>query len=77
MSKPRRRRRSLTFEQALTYPTKGTAPTGAAFCGSYSSDHGIRRFHEFEEGDMGKYFIAWLLGVPAFVLVLIYLFFGR
>ena len=24
---------------------------------------------------MGKYFIAWLLGVPAFVLVLIYLFF--
>jgi len=23
---------------------------------------------------MGKYFIAWLLGVPAFVLVLIYLF---
>jgi len=26
---------------------------------------------------MGKYFIAWLLGVPAFVLVFIYLFFGR
>jgi len=24
---------------------------------------------------MGKYFIAWLLGVPAFVLVLIYLIF--
>jgi hypothetical protein len=24
---------------------------------------------------MGKYFLAWLLGVPAFVLVLIYLIF--
>jgi len=24
---------------------------------------------------MGKYFIAWLLGVPAIVLVLIYFFF--
>jgi hypothetical protein len=25
---------------------------------------------------MGKYFLAWILGVPAFVLVLIYLFFN-
>jgi len=24
---------------------------------------------------MGKYFIAWLLGVPAFVLVILYFFF--
>jgi hypothetical protein len=24
---------------------------------------------------MGKYFLAWILGVPALVLVLIYLFF--
>jgi len=24
--------------------------------------------------DMGKYLLAWVLGVPAFVLVLIYLF---
>jgi hypothetical protein len=28
-----------------------------------------------EETIMGKYFIAWLLGVPAFVLLLIYLIF--
>ncbi|MDN4055594.1 hypothetical protein QPK32_21215 [Massilia sp. YIM B02763] len=28
-----------------------------------------------KERIMGKYFIAWLLGVPAFVLVLFYLFF--
>jgi hypothetical protein len=28
-----------------------------------------------EELIMGKYFLAWILGVPAVVLVLIYLFF--
>lgn len=27
-----------------------------------------------KENDMGKYFIAWLLGVPGIVLVLVYLF---
>lgn len=27
------------------------------------------------EAIMGKYFVAWLLGVPALVLVLIYFFF--
>jgi hypothetical protein len=27
-----------------------------------------------KEKDMGKYFIAWLLGVPGIVLVLVYLF---
>jgi hypothetical protein len=26
-------------------------------------------------GSMGKYFLGWLLGVPVFVLVLIYFFF--
>jgi hypothetical protein len=25
--------------------------------------------------DMGKYFLGWLLGVPIFVLVLLYFFF--
>jgi hypothetical protein len=29
-----------------------------------------------EENTMGKYFLAWILGVPAFVLVIIYLFFN-
>ena len=28
-----------------------------------------------KENPMGKYFIAWLLGVPAVVLVVAYLFF--
>ena len=27
------------------------------------------------EIDMGKYFVAWLLGVPAVVLVIVYVFF--
>jgi len=29
----------------------------------------------FQEAIMGKYFLAWLLGVPFFVLVLVYLIF--
>lgn len=32
-------------------------------------------FYMDEEDVMGKYFIAWLLGVPLFVLMLIYLIF--
>jgi len=27
----------------------------------------------FQEDDMGKYVLAWLLGVPAFVLVIVYM----
>jgi hypothetical protein len=35
-----------------------------------------RRADHFNRGDnMGKYFLAWLLGVPAIVLVLIFFFF--
>jgi hypothetical protein len=31
--------------------------------------------HDFlKETDMGKYFLGWLLGIPVFVLVLIYFF---
>jgi hypothetical protein len=28
------------------------------------------------EIEMGKYFIGWLLGIPAVVLVVLYFFFG-
>ena len=28
-----------------------------------------------KENIMGKYFLAWLLGVPVFVLVIVYIFF--
>jgi hypothetical protein len=39
----------------------GANPTGAA---------------TLEESVMGKYFLGWLLGVPVFVLVLLWFFFG-
>jgi hypothetical protein len=32
------------------------------------------RWATFMENNMGKYVLAWILGVPAFVLVLIYMF---
>lgn len=34
------------------------------------------RRHINREDIMGKYLIAWILGVPAFVLVIIYLLFN-
>jgi hypothetical protein len=46
----------------------GTRQAWHAACHARSS-----RIHL--ETRMGKYLLAWLLGVPAFVLVLFYLFF--
>jgi hypothetical protein len=38
--------------------------------------HGIVLIAQYERSTiMGKYFLAWILGVPAIVLVLIYMFF--
>lgn len=37
--------------------------------------HSQWRFNR-EDDIMGKYLIAWILGVPAFVLVIIYLLFN-
>lgn len=36
-----------------------------------------RRFlgHPLQENTMGKYLLAWLLGVPGIVLLIVYLFF--
>jgi hypothetical protein len=34
----------------------------------------IRTSDRASEDEVGKYFLAWLLGVPAIVLVLIYFF---
>jgi len=33
------------------------------------------RWNELQEMNMGKYLIGWLLGIPAIVLVVLYLFF--
>jgi hypothetical protein len=54
--------------------------SGMNYCGgllSYQHAGGVAdtAFIDNKEGIMGKYFIAWLLGVPAIVLVLFYLFF--
>ncbi len=37
--------------------------------------HGLGRWAHLWRIDMGKYFLAWLLGVPAFVLVIVWFFF--
>lgn len=47
--------------QGLPAWNAGANPTGANGC---------------EVNAMGKYFLGWLLGVPVFVLVLVWLFFG-
>jgi len=36
--------------------------------------HVDKSLDQTSEGEMGKYFLAWLLGVPAIVLVLVYFF---
>jgi hypothetical protein len=35
----------------------------------------IQSHPSLPETDMGKYFIGWLLGIPAIILVLLYLIF--
>src|SRR6185369_3710058 len=49
------------------------SPTFNAFTKRHASLR--QRSNEGRSKEMGKYFLAWLLGVPFFVLVLIYLFF--
>jgi hypothetical protein len=50
-------------EQARRLPLAlaGAQPTGTIGC---------------EVNAMGKYFLGWLLGVPVFVLLLVWMFFG-
>lgn len=36
----------------------------------------IFHFMTFRRNIMGKYFLGWLLGVPTFVLVILYLLFN-
>jgi hypothetical protein len=36
----------------------------------------IPLFTTNQEHFMGKYFVGWLLGIPAFVLVILYFIFG-
>jgi hypothetical protein len=57
--------------QVAIYPTNESAETDAVLCTPTLSCES--RSVDIEESVMGKYFIAWLLGVPAFVLVLLYI----
>lgn len=58
--------------QTRVRPTAGCGTRHIAACAVHSYAGRIDRFSM--ETVMGKYFLAWLLGVPGIVLVLIYLF---
>jgi hypothetical protein len=47
---------------------------GCIFLSALSGRGRTDRHHDNKEDVMGKYFLAWLLGVPAIVLILIYFF---
>lgn len=52
-------------------------PCQQIFSSSSAKPAGAVQTHidrDHEEDEMGKYFLAWLLGIPAVVLVLIYFF---
>lgn len=52
-------------------------PRRARPAGTTSSDgHSEASIHSLTEAVMGKYFLGWLLGVPAIVLLIVYFFFG-
>lgn len=53
--------KSSTDSRATRHPASGAASTQ------------LNQINK-KENIMGKYFLAWLCGVPAFLLVLIYLF---
>jgi hypothetical protein len=52
-----------------SYAWKGHPPLITARVGE--SNDAVHQSHS--ENDMGKYFLAWLLGVPAGLLVIVYL----
>ena len=60
---------------ALSYDAIRHAPTSKSL-GYLDNSRvlGSHRWTYYLEVDMGKYVFAWLLGVPAFVLVIIYFF---
>lgn len=67
------RRLDEVIRQAPLIPGAGTdAGTAIAEPACALAAHGAVKGDEA----MGKYFIGWLLGVPAVVLVILYLIFG-
>ena len=58
----------LCSSQAINVPHLVARPAGTALAGQED-------FRFLRRTSMGKYFIGWLLGVPAIVLVILYFFF--
>jgi hypothetical protein len=57
---------ALTAGETFRSPWPGYCTLPQAFA--------LERFAPTQENEMGKYLLAWLLGVPAGLLVLVYLF---
>lgn len=74
VSGPRPRRHAGAFLQRYRKPSDGVERHGVQKCGRDSETASERRpTLTFKEIIVGKYAIAWLLGVPGVVLVLVYL----
>lgn len=56
--------------KAASYADARDPPCDSGHAGFYAG------LIDRQECSMGKYIIAWILGVPAIVLVVAYLFFG-
>ena len=69
-SRPRRRRSGVVLGEKRRTPDRNgvSAPLTCSLVRETARTH-----QRFSEGEMGKYVLAWILGVPAFVLVLVYL----
>ena len=63
----------LSYESIILLPTaRSIFPDYRSYVRSRDAS-GLRGSEQLMEIEMGKYVLAWLLGVPAFVLVLVYL----
>jgi hypothetical protein len=65
---------SLKKHPVLGFTYRTTCSTEFIFLIALSGQGRTDRHHNDKEDVMGKYFLAWLLGVPAIVLILIYFF---
>jgi hypothetical protein len=67
------------FAQQVARPSLACLPLFLQARGSLSAIDAMARgasfAHRFRRSVMGKYFLAWLLGVPGIVLLVVYLFF--
>ena len=65
---------SLKKHQVLAFAKLDDANESLIVSSTSSGRDQTDKHHKDTENAMGKYFLAWLLGIPAVVLVLIYFF---